>query len=369
MDRYNPSAYFGEGLAFGGELHAAAKAGEGRMNYQDSVEKSAEYLRLALPWMVKQQAAVHPISYAIWYEYVAERNAALKAAIDDYLTNGRVLDEKATCEIFQKHIVDLNVQAAQRLSEGYEKAMADMSSSAAQAGDQAGQFGGALERFCTDRVSSDTGIDQGIDTILGLAREMQNSVISLVGRLDESRREIEELRQEVMRARDEALTDGLTGLINRRGFDKTIAACLDASRTSECPPSLLMADIDHFKQVNDTYGHLFGDRVIKAVAQILTNNVKGKDTAARYGGEEFVVLLPDTPVDGALQLAENIRSIVERCRIKRINDNGAVGSIRISLGVTSFKPGESAADFVARADAAMYVSKKEGRNRVTLAQV
>ena len=339
------------------------------MNYQDSVEKSAEYLRLALPWMVKQQAAPHPISYAIWYEYVAERNSALKAAIDDYLTNGRVLDERATCEIFQKHIVDLNVQVAQRLSEGFEKAMADMSSSAAQAGAQAGLFGGALERFCGDRVSSNPGIDEGIDTILGLARKMQSSVVSLVDRLDESRREIEELRQEVLRARDEALTDGLTGLTNRRGFDKTIAACLETPEVSECPPSLLMADIDHFKQVNDTYGHLFGDRVIKAVAQILTNNVKGKDTAARYGGEEFVVLLPDTPVDGAFQLAENIRGIVARCRIKRANDHAPVGNIRVSLGVASFKPGESAAGFVARADAALYMSKKEGRNRVTLAPV
>lgn len=338
------------------------------MKYTDSVEKSAEYLRLALPLMAKQAAAVHPVSYAIWYEYVAGSNAALKAAIDEYLQRGDVLDEQATCEIFRKYVADMTAEAAERLSEGFAQAMTTISTSATQAGDQAGQFGDALARFRSDRASSDPSIDAGIESILGMARKMQDSVVSLVGRLDESRREIEELREEVVRARDEALTDGLTGLTNRRGFEQTIGACLSNIDPRESGPSLLMADIDHFKQVNDTYGHLFGDRVIKAVAQILKDNIKGRDTAARYGGEEFVVLLPDTAVDGALQLAEKIRAIVERCRIKRTNQDAAVGNVRISLGVAGFKAGESAADLVARADAALYVSKNEGRNRVTLAR-
>ncbi|MBI5108197.1 MAG: GGDEF domain-containing protein, partial [Rhodocyclales bacterium] len=130
----------------------------------------------------------------------------------------------------------------------------------------------------------------------------------------------------------------------------------------------LMADIDHFKQVNDTYGHVFGDKVLRAVAQILQDNVKGKDTAARYGGEEFIVLLPDTPLEGARQLAERIRGIVERCRIKRSGDQGAVANIMVSLGAASLRGGERATDFIARADAALYTSKTSGRNRVTVAQ-
>ncbi len=338
------------------------------MKYHDSVEKSAEYLRLALPLMARQAAAVHPVSYAIWYEYVAGSNPSLKAAIDQHLAKGEVLDEKATVELFQKHVAAMSEEVAQRLSEGFQKAMADMSTTAARAGDQAGQFGDALEKLRADRSASGPGADQGVDAILGLTRTMQGSIVTLKGRLDESRLEIEQLRQEVVKARDDALTDGLTGLTNRRGFDQAIAACLAESGPGESGPSLLMADIDHFKRVNDTYGHLFGDRVIQAVAQILKDNVKGKDTAARYGGEEFVVLLPDTRAEGALRLAEQIRAFVERCRIRRTTDNGAVDSIRISLGVASFKAGESAADFVARADAALYVSKNEGRNRVTLAQ-
>ena len=128
-----------------------------------------------------------------------------------------------------------------------------------------------------------------------------------------------------------------------------------------------MADIDHFKQVNDTYGHVFGDKVIQAVATILKHNVKGKDTAARYGGEEFVVLLPDTPIEGAHQLAENIRSLVASARVRKSMEDWAPAGFSVSLGVANYRVGESVADFIARADAALYASKSAGRNRVTVA--
>ena len=338
------------------------------MKYRDSVEKSAEYLRLALALMAKQAAALHPISYAVWYEYVAGSNASLKAAIDEYLKRGERLDEKATYEIFQKYVADINEQVAQRVTEGFQKVMADMSHSAAQTGDQAGQFGKALETWCANLAANSPDAGQEIAAILDQTRTMQGSVSSLQGRLDASRREIEQLRQEVVKAREDALADGLTGLTNRRGFDMAITACLSSTEPAESGPCLLMADIDHFKRVNDTYGHLFGDRVIKSIAQILKANVKGKDTAARYGGEEFVVLLPDTPIEGARQLAEKIRIMVERGRIKRATDNEAIANVTISLGIAGFKPGESAADFVARADAALYASKNAGRNRVSIAQ-
>ena len=338
------------------------------MKYRDSVEKSAEYLRLALSLMAKQAAAMHPVSYAIWYEYAAGNNASLKAALDEHLKNGTVLDEKATYDIFNTHVADINDQVAQRVSEDLQKVIGDMSSSAAQAGDQAGQFGNALEQWCAEQALSNPVTSHGIEAILGLTRNMQGSIVSLKDRLDDSRLEVEQLRQDVVKAREEALADGLTGLTNRRGFDMALAACLSEADPSACGPSLLMADIDHFKEVNDTYGHLFGDRVIQAVARILKDNVKGKDTAARYGGEEFVALLPDTPIEGARQLAEKIRTMVERFRIKRTTDHGAVANITVSLGVASFKAGEPAVDFVARADAALYVSKSVGRNRVTLAR-
>ncbi|MCK9387671.1 MAG: GGDEF domain-containing protein [Sulfuritalea sp.] len=338
------------------------------MKYHDSVAKSTEYLGPALSLMAKQTAAMDPVSYAVWYEYVAGINPALKIAIDEHLRNGEMLDETATYDIFNSHVAGIDEEVAQRFSDGLQKVMAEMSSSAAQAGDQAGQFGNALEKWCADQVSSNPGKHRDVETILGLTRNMQGSIASLKGHLDDSRLEVEQLRQEVGKARQDAIADGLTGLTNRRGFDAGIAACLSAADPGSGGPSLLMADIDHFKQVNDTYGHVFGDKVIRAVAQILKDHVKGGDMAARYGGEEFVVLLPDTSTEEARQLAEKIRTMVERVRIKRTADNWAMANISVSLGVASFRPGESATAFVARADVALYASKNAGRNRVTVAQ-
>lgn len=338
------------------------------MKYHDSVEKSAEYLGHALLLMAKQAAAMHPVSFSVWYEYVAGSNPALKAAIDEHLQNGEVLDEKLTYDLYNKHVAEINEQVAQQFSDGFQRVLAEMSSSAAQAGDQAGQYGYALEKWCTERSSSKPGANHDVDSIIGLTRNMQGSIVSLKGRLDESRNEIENLRALVGKAREDALTDGLTGLTNRRGFDVELAACLVASDPHLCGPSLLMADIDYFKQVNDTYGHVFGDKVIQAVAQILKNNVRGGNKSARYGGEEFIVLLPNTSADDARQLAEMIRTDFERVRIKRSSDSWAPANFSISLGVASYKAGESALDFVARADVALYASKKEGRNRVTIAK-
>ncbi len=339
------------------------------MKYSDSIEKSAEYLRLALPLMSKQAAALHPVSYAVWYEYVAGRNAALKAHIDDVMQGGLLLDEGVTHELFHKHIAELDHDLAQRVSEGFQKVMADMSHSASQAGDHAHQFGSVLDQLSEDLAESlpGAGLGEGMDTLREQTRNMQGAVATLKGRLDDSRREIETLRQEVAKAREDALADGLTGLINRRGFDMALGKSLAARETAEAGPSLLIVDIDFFKRVNDSYGHLFGDKVIRAVAQILKDNVKGKDTAARYGGEEFVILLPDTPLDGARFVAEKIRAMVERCRIKRADNKETVANVTVSLGAACYRGGESANDFVARADSALYASKQQGRNRVTLA--
>lgn len=341
------------------------------MEYHDSLEKSAEYLRLALPLMTKQAAGLHPVSYAVWYEYVAGINPALRQRIDELTQNEQRLDDKAVQQIYREHIAEIDETIARRVSQDFEKVMANISASTAQAADEAGNFGQALERWSSDIAAGrfTTTLSHGIADLLHYSRDMQQTVKTLNAHLEESRSEVEALQKEVRRAREEAMIDGLTGLANRRSFDSALAECLVASAPDVPGPSLLIADIDHFKHVNDNYGHLFGDKVIRSIATILRDNVKGKDLAARFGGEEFVIVLPETPLDGARSLAEKIRKIVEGSRIKRSGSNEVVANVTISLGVACRHPGESDQQLIARADAALYQSKQQGRNRVTLAAI
>ena len=337
------------------------------MEYQISVEKSAEYLRQVIPLMSTQTAAMHPISYAVWFEYVSGCNAALRAEVDALLKSVKKLDEQATHQLFHKYIADMGEQESRRISDHVQRMLTKMSDSATEAGDRTGHFGNALEQWANQLESEDSAHLRDVSSMITMTHTVQNSMESLHVSLAESRREVELLRAEVEKAREDALLDGLTGLTNRRGFDLALASLMDEIKPDGLGPCLLIADIDHFKRVNDNYGHVFGDKVIKTVAQVLKDNVKGKDTAARYGGEEFVVLLPDTPLEGARRLAENLRATLEKCRIKRLNSNEVVASITISIGVASYRQKEQSANFIARADEALYSSKTGGRNRVTVA--
>jgi diguanylate cyclase (GGDEF)-like protein len=174
---------------------------------------------------------------------------------------------------------------------------------------------------------------------------------------------------------EQAVTDDLTGLANKRAFAEQAAKEAARAERFGHPLSLLMLDIDDFKQVNDTYGHLQGDEVLRRVAAVLEAESRGVDEPARYGGEEFVVALPETDADGAVEFAERVRSRIELEEIPFVEGNGRQDggadpwlSVTASVGVASM-PG-SARDLetlIAAADAALYVAKRAGKNRVEIA--
>lgn len=173
-------------------------------------------------------------------------------------------------------------------------------------------------------------------------------------------RDVRELAAEE-ELRQMAMTDPLTGLYNRGVFDREFQREFDRCRRYGRPFSLILVDLDHFKQINDRYGHMAGDRVLREVSRTLQSTVRETDTVARYGGEEFAVILPETPSDGAELTGERLRVAVSRMALE---NDGAALPVTASVGVASIDPHHAdSAAMLAAADRALYRAKDRGRNR------
>jgi two-component system cell cycle response regulator len=161
-----------------------------------------------------------------------------------------------------------------------------------------------------------------------------------------------------------AVTDGLTGLHNRRYLDSHLETLFKRAVGRDRPLSLMIADLDRFKSINDAYGHDGGDDVLREFAKRLRRNVRGIDLACRYGGEEFVVVMPDTDGQAAEMVAERIRAEIERTPFT-VGRDGATINVTVSVGVSCVRhPPDTVAALIKRADMALYEAKTGGRNRV-----
>src|SRR5262249_24352606 len=177
--------------------------------------------------------------------------------------------------------------------------------------------------------------------------------------------EIEQLRQNVARAQTEARTDPLTGAANRAAFDEELARRCELAAAGRESFALVFADIDHFKKINDTYGHPVGDRVLTALVEFLRARIRRGDTVARYGGEEFGVILPGATLPPAMRKARRLNE--ELARRDWAGDPTTKRRFTASMGVTAWQAGDDVAGLVERVDRALYRAKNEGRNRVVKA--
>ena len=164
--------------------------------------------------------------------------------------------------------------------------------------------------------------------------------------------------------RREAMLDPLTKICNRKSFDENLLKAFAAASSGESPLCLMLLDIDHFKRFNDTWGHQTGDQVLRLVAMTLKSNIKGQDTAARYGGEEFAGILPETDLEGAIIVADNIRKAIQAKELLKRSTNEKLGRITASFVVAMYREGDTPSTLIERADRCLYAATHAGRNRV-----
>jgi diguanylate cyclase len=193
--------------------------------------------------------------------------------------------------------------------------------------------------------------------------ETQKQLNLMSEKLQDMEVEADSLRNNLKAAHDKALRDPLTGLPNRLAYDERIA--LEHSRwlRYKSPLTLIIWDIDHFKLINDNFGHKAGDKTLTLVAQLILNNCRETDFISRFGGEEFVMLLPNTDSEQSLKVAETIRSIIAN---SGFNHNGKSITLTISCGISEFSENDEFGTVFERADQALYNSKEQGRNMCSI---
>ncbi|MCB1873960.1 MAG: diguanylate cyclase, partial [Gammaproteobacteria bacterium] len=328
---------------------------------QDNYAKASEYLRLALSLLSKHEIPPSPLNFRMGYDCVAGRNEELKTALDEIVANpGEPLTEKLEQTYSRFFIQD--DKSLEIMRQELRHVIINIQDELERSGVNLSSYAKTLNRFADilDTPPPPETMSIEVQKVVDDTHAMEHAHHRLESNMMSIVAEVETVRKELEQVRKEILTDALTGISNRKAFDSALQHTIDTAQEQRTPFCLLLADIDHFKQFNDTHGHLVGDKVLRFVSVTLKRCLKGKDMAARYGGEEFAVILPQTALTGAETVAEQIRDAISSGILKDKKNDQDYGRITISIGVVQFRWNELPNDLIERADRALYLAKNRG---------
>jgi diguanylate cyclase len=343
------------------------------MEYLHDRERSLACLRNAVALMAKHSEVLDPLSYAVWYDYAADGSPELKKILDASIAGGGLLSPATVRDLFLRFVAQPDVgHGLEALAQMISLTLAvnqstDMVIQAnRQFGDSLATFEGRLE---TPASAGGRDFGGAVGDMLQATRRTSDSMQHAAGLLAQHSAEMNRLRAELELARHEASIDALTQVLNRRAFDRALQQCLEQLEAgAQQSASLMVIDIDAFKQLNDSFGHAFGDMVLGTLAKALQAAVGPGDSVGRLGGDEFALLLPGRSEAETLALGERVRALIAGARVRGVQDAGtAVPGVTISCGEAGWRRGDGAMPWLKRADAALYEAKRLGRNRVSWA--
>jgi diguanylate cyclase len=332
--------------------------------------KAYDLAQRAVATMERFQIWPTPLNFELWLHYVGDPRGALGQEIERLLEAGEPFTEQVSEELAASFLPKVKltdqirdagdqlsreldtvakaIGAAQKSSSSYSQTLADVSRGLA-AGDMS------------------PNVQELVETLSSATRRVQRENRTLEKQLRESTDEVDKLREHLEQVRRDATTDALTNLANRKAFDETLERVCAEADASGLPLCLAVIDIDHFKMFNDTWGHQTGDQVIRYVASVISRVAAPPRFAARYGGEEFSLIFPRESSAAVRQTLEQIREEVNSRILKRRSTNEQLGVVSVSIGFAERRRGEAGHNLMERADAALYASKRGGRNRVSAA--
>ncbi len=334
---------------------------------QQEFDRALGYANSAFDLLKRSSIPAYPQFYELLYTYATGVNPTLNARMNEIFRSGRSPTSDLAETLYNEFLKagDVNERIS-TVSDRMHARIESVHDAIESAMTTANSYSGSLQAASGDLERDISSADMRAMALRLLAetRRMQQSNSNLEHQLEASRDDISALQRDLDDVRRESMLDPLTKISNRKSFDEGVSkAVVDAAATGE-PLCVVMVDIDHFKHFNDTYGHQTGDQVLRLVAMTLKSNIKGKDIAARYGGEEFVAVLPQTDIEGAVIVAENIRRAIQAKELLKRSTNEKLGRITASFGVAIFHPSDTTTSLIERADRCLYAAKHAGRNRV-----
>ncbi len=318
-------------------------------------------------------AKIHQISptpkvYEVWHTYVVGKNGALINHLDSTLKSEGKINEYDLVQIHETFISNTEENSARHdvTSSKLNRQMDSILNAVQEYATSSEYFSGTLDKNI-ELLNEDLRPEQVVQAINDLIVEnaaMRDNSINLMENLNDSKKKVREMQVCLKKSQENEMKDALTNMYNRRYFEMMLTEAMEDARQDKTPMCLIIADIDCFKKLNDKYGHLIGDEVLKFVASLLMKNVKGQDISARYGGEEFAVILPLTEIENAKKLMENIRFQMETANLILTKCQKSIGKVTASFGIAQFQDSDEPLDLIQRADAKLYEAKNAGRNCV-----
>jgi diguanylate cyclase len=332
----------------------------------EGYDNTATFAEAALTRIKTLHHLADPRTYAAWFPYAANCNAAHKRLVEDTIAARGGISAAELEKLYGYPSPGLAADRAQKVAASVAsevgEVMARIDAAVGTVASYRADLSGATEQL--GRTQDSESLRAIVEGLVQRTISMDARNQALNASLRQSTQEIKQLQEKVEALRLEAVTDALTTLGNRKLFDSELERWLADPATGRDGLCLLLMDVDHFKRINDTYGHMAGDEVLRAVAHALKQHIKPHDTAARLGGEEFAVILPRADLRTAAAVAEHMRSRIAAMHFMKRSTGESIGRVTLSGGIAAWRTGEAPWTLIQRADHCLYAAKRHGRDRV-----